>query len=315
MSIFYRHKAKAITMGIFCMVFIFGYRIIGLYELNKTEHLVRYDERFHNPSHSHLKDIKNEDLLLPVLTDTSNANLNKNNNNDNININAQENALKSKLQKESLFGKQKHNNVNDKFSGVDPIIKIEEQSLIEKLNNKIVPKASLNDPDNFLANLQRIVHIDLKGAPPKSSYFEKFIPFLKQNGAHGILLEYEEMFPFEGELKEARHGLAYTLKDVELIKNLAKQNDLYIIPLVQTYGHLEWLLKVKKFAHLREHPDFPQVITPCLEESYTVIYGKLYAYSHFDIETRNLKKICLVNRHAGPGDCSIPGCALFSHRL
>jgi len=126
------------------------------------------------------------------------------------------------------------------------------------------------------------VHIDLKGAPPKASYFEKFIPFLKQNGAHGILLEYEDMFPFEGQLKEARHGLAYTLKEVELINKLAKENGLYIIPLVQTYGHLEWLLKVKKFAHLREHSEFPQVITPCLEESYTVLYGNDVEFNIFE---------------------------------
>ena len=116
----------------------------------------------------------------------------------------------------------------------------------------------------------------MKGAPPKSSYFEKFIPFLKQNGAHGILLEYEDMFPFEGQLKEARHGLAYTLKEVEQINKLAKDNGLYVIPLVQTYGHLEWLLKVKKFAHLRENSEYPQVITPCLEESYSVLYGSLF---------------------------------------
>ena len=126
------------------------------------------------------------------------------------------------------------------------------------------------------------MHIDLKGAPPKASYFEKFIPFLKQNGAHGILLEYEDMFPFEGQLKEARHGLAYTLKEVELINKLAKENGLYIIPLVQTYGHLEWLLKVKKFAHLREHSEFPQVITPCLEESYTVLYGNDVEFNIFE---------------------------------
>jgi hexosaminidase len=44
---------------------------------------------------------------------------------------------------------------------------------------------------------------------------------------------------------------------------------------VQTYGHLEWLLKLKEFSHLREHSDYPQVITPCLEESYKVLYGIL----------------------------------------
>jgi hypothetical protein len=174
------------------------------------------------------------------------------------------------------------------------------KSLIEKPPNIENKQVNKNPEDSVLSKLQRIVHIDLKGAPPKSSYFEKFIPFLKQNGAHGILLEYEDMFPFEGQLKEARHGLAYTLKEVEQINKLAKDNGLYVIPLVQTYGHLEWLLKVKKFAHLRENSEYPQVITPCLAESYNVLFGKLYLdniVSHltmFYLLNEKYKKICSI---------------------
>lgn len=126
-----------------------------------------------------------------------------------------------------------------------------------------------------LGKLERIVHIDLKGAAPKVEYFKDFFKMLKDFGATGILLEYEDVFPFTGRLKEAVHGQAYTLKDIELMKKWAVENNLYIIPLVQTYGHLEWILKVKSFAHLRDHQDYPQVITQCLEESYDVIYDML----------------------------------------
>ena len=126
----------------------------------------------------------------------------------------------------------------------------------------------------MLNSLDKIVHLDLKGAQPKIEYYDQFIPFIRSHGAVGLLLEYEDTFPFQGELYEARHGLGYSLEDVNHIKKLAKDNGMYIIPLVQTYGHLEWILKLKKFAHLREAADFPQVITPCLEESYTVIFGK-----------------------------------------
>ena len=54
---------------------------------------------------------------------------------------------------------------------------------------------------------------------------------------------------------------------------LSKDNNLTVMPLVQTYGHLEWLLKHKDFAHLRENPEFPQVISPCIPESYEIILG------------------------------------------
>jgi hypothetical protein len=63
---------------------------------------------------------------------------------------------------------------------------------------------------------------------------------------------------------------------------------------VQTYGHLEWLLKHEKFAHLREHSSYPQVITPCLEESYSVIFGRIFvvvaeiSFVSFNIKTTSI---------------------------
>ncbi len=126
---------------------------------------------------------------------------------------------------------------------------------------------------DYLKKLERVVHLDLKGAPPKTSYYEKFFPMIREFGATGVLIEYEDMFPYEGVLADARNAFAYNHSDIEHIKKLAKDNNLYLIPLVQTYGHLEWLLKIKKFAHLRENFNYPQVITPCLPESYTVLFG------------------------------------------
>lgn len=60
-----------------------------------------------------------------------------------------------------------------------------------------IPTVSL---DSYIPK-QRLVHFDLKGAPPKISYMKKVITLSKQFGATGLLLEYEDMFPFWGELK------------------------------------------------------------------------------------------------------------------
>ena len=104
---------------------------------------------------------------------------------------------------------------------------------------------------------------------------EDFFKLIKSLGATGIIIEYEDVFPYTGRLAEAVNGEHYTLEDINFIKKKASENNLFIMPLVQTYGHLEWLLKLKSFAHLREHEDHPNVITPCLNESYSVIFGKL----------------------------------------
>lgn len=103
----------------------------------------------------------------------------------------------------------------------------------------------------------RIVHLDLKGAPPKLSYYKDFFQFLKKIGATGILLEYEDMFPYN--YVDAAALNAYTIEEINKILEYAKENSLEVIPLIQTFGHLEFVLKLEKYKHLRENNKYPQV--------------------------------------------------------
>lgn len=114
-------------------------------------------------------------------------------------------------------------------------------------------------------------------------YFSELFYFLNRAGATGILIEWEDMFPFEGKLKDAVNGNAYTMDQallffrwrvqVETILGSAKKHHLSVIPLVQTFGHLEWVLKLEPFAHLREDPMFPQVRLCKCEDSQVICFG------------------------------------------
>lgn len=104
---------------------------------------------------------------------------------------------------------------------------------------------------------QKIVHIDLKGAPLKVSYYKEFFPLIKSLGATGLIIEYEDMFPYSN--KNIPASNMYSKNDIKLILETARKNSLDVIPLVQTFGHLEFVLKLKEFEHLREVPRFPQV--------------------------------------------------------
>lgn len=45
-----------------------------------------------------------------------------------------------------------------------------------------------------------ILHLDFKGSPPKLSYLKTLLPKLQSLGVTGLLMEYEDMFPYEGKL-------------------------------------------------------------------------------------------------------------------
>lgn len=117
----------------------------------------------------------------------------------------------------------------------------------------------------------RIVHFDLKGAPPKLSYLVKILPIIKEAGANGILLEYEDMFPWTGLLEPAKSPVAYSLAEIKQLLQAAASLELEVIPLVQTFGHLEYVLKIKEFRHLREMDQFPAAICPSKNESFDLV--------------------------------------------
>ncbi|XP_060748329.1 beta-N-acetylhexosaminidase isoform X2 [Tachysurus vachellii] len=116
-----------------------------------------------------------------------------------------------------------------------------------------------------------VVHLDLKGAAPKVTYFQKLFPLISSLGANGILMEYEDMFPYEGKLGILRSSYSYSEDDIEEIKSLANLYNLELIPLVQVFGHLEFVLKHGQFFDLREVYDFPNSLNPSHPESLQLI--------------------------------------------
>ncbi|XP_073463110.1 hexosaminidase D [Aquarana catesbeiana] len=112
-----------------------------------------------------------------------------------------------------------------------------------------------------------LVHLDLKGAPPKVSYLAEVLPLFSCLGANGLLIEYEDTFPYYGELHPLRAAHAYSPQEIREILRLAQLHNLEVIPLIQTFGHMEFVLKHKEFSHLREVPAYPNSLNPHKEES------------------------------------------------
>ncbi|XP_053565755.1 hexosaminidase D [Bombina bombina] len=120
-----------------------------------------------------------------------------------------------------------------------------------------------------------LVHLDLKGAPPKVSYLAEVFPLFSALGANGLLIEYEDTFPYCGQLASLQAVHAYSPQEIAEILQLAKLHRLEVIPLVQTFGHMEFVLKHREFSHLREVPAYPNSLNPHREESHQLLQAMI----------------------------------------
>jgi len=138
---------------------------------------------------------------------------------------------------------------------------------------------------------QRLVHIDFKGAPPKLSYLQKLFPLIKRFGGTGLLLEWEDMFPWSGNLSPIAAGNAYSKAEIIEILKMAAANGLEVIPLIQTFGHVEFALKLPDFAHLREVQESPQALCPSYNASMKFVEQMI---DQVNISLKHLYHSCLL---------------------
>ena len=61
------------------------------------------------------------------------------------------------------------------------------------------------------------------------------------------------------------------MQEIAALLQAAKDNNLGVIPLIQTFGHLEFVLKLEQFKNLREEPSYPQSLCPSREEAVNMV--------------------------------------------
>ena len=105
-----------------------------------------------------------------------------------------------------------------------------------------------------MARAARIVHLDFKGLPLTPQSLCARLQTLRDAGATALLLEWEDMLPFSGELADCASPHAYSAAEVAQVMERAEALGLEVVPLVQTLGHLEFALKHTRRAAIREDP-------------------------------------------------------------
>uniref|UniRef100_A0A665V9R1 beta-N-acetylhexosaminidase n=1 Tax=Echeneis naucrates TaxID=173247 RepID=A0A665V9R1_ECHNA len=124
---------------------------------------------------------------------------------------------------------------------------------------------------------RKLVHLDLKGAPPRPSYLHKLIELFSELGADGLLVEYEDMCPYEGELQllRATEQPAYSRQEILSMQEFARSKSMEVIPLVQTFGHMEFVLKHRPLWGLREVAHCVGTLNPHKEEGLRLVMEML----------------------------------------
>ena len=118
--------------------------------------------------------------------------------------------------------------------------------------------------------LELWIHVDLKCLAPTPGALMRQISGWAWEGATGVVFEWENMFPYTA-FRDAVREDAYSRDEVSDILNHCRALGLKTIPLVQTFGHLEWCLSHPRYADLREFADTPGQIRACDERSYAVL--------------------------------------------
>jgi len=107
------------------------------------------------------------------------------------------------------------------------------------------------------------------------TFLKTFFEMIASAGATGVLIEWEDMFPYRAIAADAASKDAFTEEEVHFILDAASKVGLRTIPLVQTFGHLEHALKTEANIGLREEAEHPGEICPSKNESILLIHAML----------------------------------------
>lgn len=106
----------------------------------------------------------------------------------------------------------------------------------------------------------RALHLDLKGLPPTPPRLLRLLEIIAQAHYNALLVEWEDAFAWADE--QLRCQTAYAPDVIDAFHRQASELGLQVIPLVQCLGHLEMVLRVERYAPLREVSDRFGVLNP-----------------------------------------------------
>lgn len=129
------------------------------------------------------------------------------------------------------------------------------------------------DPDPLVV---KGFHFDMRVQIMKLPALKQYVSNLASQGVNTIIMEWEGSYPFIKEPLIANR-YAYTPAEVSEFVKFCNALHVQVIPLQQSFGHVEYILRNNKYAALREdQKDYSQVC-PSEPELNKKLFTKLYA--------------------------------------
>jgi hypothetical protein len=118
---------------------------------------------------------------------------------------------------------------------------------------------------------QRAIHYDTKHHQDKAEYVREFIRTLADYKINMLIWEWEDKFAYPSHPEIGAPG-AFSTEEMEGFTRYARQYHVQIVPLVQGLGHVSFILKWPRYAHLREIPASNWEFCPRKEGSYSLLF-------------------------------------------
>jgi len=118
-------------------------------------------------------------------------------------------------------------------------------------------------------------HLDLRVQVMKMPALREFALQLSKNGFNALIMEWEASYPYE------KHSVitgqyAYSREEVKNFIDYCKSLNIDVIPLQQSFGHVEYILRHYRYKELREdQKDFSQV-NPLKEAECKALFTDLF---------------------------------------
>jgi len=113
----------------------------------------------------------------------------------------------------------------------------------------------------------RGILLDLRMQTFNLSYLLDFIRTLSSYKLNTLVIEYSDKFPYYGKYEAIRNVNCFSETDVETIVEYCHEHFIEIIPFVQSFGHMEYILRTDKYRYLRENENYDSQICPLHPDS------------------------------------------------